>query len=63
MKMTNGSVLIPEEMLTEIMLNTLTEGWHEAESMKKFCQLVFPNLEENINTPGHVHPGSYKQGG
>ena len=49
---TNGSVLTLEDILTEITPNTLTEGWHEAESMKKFCQLVFPNLEENINIPG-----------
>ena len=51
---TNGSVLIPEEILTDITPNTLTEGWHEADSMKKFCQLVFTNLEENINTPGRL---------
>ena len=48
----NGAVPIPHQMLTEIVPNTLTEGWHEEESMKKFCRLVFPNLKENINTPG-----------
>ena len=49
---TNGTVAIPEAMITEITPNTATESWHEAESMKKFCRLIFPDLATNINTPG-----------
>jgi hypothetical protein len=53
----NGStndeaVLIPDDMVTEIVPNTPTESWHEEESMKKFCKLIFPDLETNITSPG-----------
>ena len=52
----NGSngeetVEIPEHMVTEIIPNTPTETWHEEESMKKFCRLIFPDLQTNINSP------------
>ena len=43
------AVAIPEHMVTEIVPNTPTESWHEGESMKKFCRLVFPDIETNIN--------------
>ena len=46
------AVAIPEHMVTEIVPNTPTESWHEGESMKKFCRLVFPDIETNINKPG-----------
>ena len=53
----NGSsgeetVEIPEHMVTEIIPNTPTETWHEEESMKKFCRLIFPDLQSNISNPG-----------
>ena len=48
----NGAIPIPDEMITEIVPNTPSERWHEEESMKKFCRLVFPDIELNINTPG-----------
>ena len=53
----NGStddeaVPIPDEMITEIVPNTPTESWHEDDSMKKFCKLIFPDLETNITIPG-----------
>ena len=53
----NGSnndeaILIPDDMVTEIVPNTPTESWLEEESMKKFCKLIFPDLETNILIPG-----------
>ena len=51
----NGSVenvSIPSEMLTEIQPNTKDEPRKEAESMKKFCQLVFPDIQANYAKPG-----------
>ena len=51
----NGSaenVSIPDEMLTEILSNTKEEPWKEAESMKKFCQQVFPDIQANYDKPG-----------
>ena len=53
----NGStddeaVPIPDEMITEIIPNTPTESWHEDDSMKRFCKLIFPDLETNITIPG-----------
>ena len=48
----NGVVPIPERMVTKINPNTKTEPKNEEKSMKKFCQEIFPNLKENINTPG-----------
>ena len=48
----NGNVPIPPEMMTEIVANKPSENWHEAESMKKFCKLIFPAIEVNINNPG-----------
>jgi hypothetical protein len=46
------AVLIPDDMVTEIVPNTPKESWHEEESMKKFCKLIFPDLETNISNPG-----------
>ena len=37
----SGDVPIPEEMITEIIPNTKNEPWHEEQSMRKFCQVVF----------------------
>ena len=48
----NGMVAIPEEMVTEITPNTTSEPWNEANSMKKFCEEIFPNITNNIKTPG-----------
>jgi ATP-dependent DNA helicase PIF1 len=48
----NGGVKIPKEMITEIKTNTKDEPKNEENSMKKFCQKVFPDIEVNINTPG-----------
>ena len=47
----NGSVSIPNEMVTEIIPNSPSEPWHEANSMKKFCQIIYSNIESNINNP------------
>ena len=41
-------ITIPEEMVIEIVPNTSSEPWNEAESMKKFCQEIFPNMKTNI---------------
>ena len=46
----NEAVAIPDDMITEIVPNTLTEPWHEEESMKKFCREVFPDLQNNISS-------------
>ena len=48
----SGDVPIPEEMITEIIPNTKNEPWHEEQSMRKFCQVVFPDLKKNICKPG-----------
>jgi hypothetical protein len=48
----NGAVPIPEEMITEIRPNTKINSKNEENSMKLFCQEVFPNIETNINKPG-----------
>ena len=48
----DGLVSIPDGMMVEIVPNTPTEQWHEAESMKLFCREIFPDLENNIATPG-----------
>ena len=48
----NGGIPIPQEMVTEIKPNTKDERKNEENSMKKFCQEVFPDLESNIKKPG-----------
>ena len=48
----NRWVPIPEGMLTEIQPNTPTESWRERQSMEEFCRAVFPNLANNISSPG-----------
>ena len=48
----DDAVLIPDEMVTEIVKNTPTESWHEEESMKKFCRIIFPDLDTKITDPG-----------
>ena len=48
----NDTVNIPAEMVTLIEPNTKEEQWREAQSMKKFCQQVFPDIETNYNIPG-----------
>ena len=47
----NSNVLIPSEMITEIVANKPSENWHEAESMKKFCKLIFPSIEDSNTNP------------
>ena len=47
----NDTVNIPAEMVTLIEPNTKEEQWREAQSMKKFCQQVFPDIESNYNIP------------
>ena len=39
-------------MTTEIVANKPKEPWHEENSMKKFCRLIFPDIESKIQTPG-----------
>jgi ATP-dependent exoDNAse (exonuclease V) alpha subunit len=48
----NGSVPIPDDMVLEIVPNTKTETKNEENSMKKFCQEIFPDLKSNINKQG-----------
>ena len=48
----NDAVQIPTEMVTLIEPNTKEEQWKEAQSMRQFCQQVFPNIETNYNIPG-----------
>ena len=48
----SGTVKISPEMVTEIEQNTKEEPWREAQSMKKFCKQVFPNIETQYNNPG-----------
>ena len=47
----SGAVSVPPEMVTEIVPNTKEEPWREAQSMKKFCQQVFPDIETNYKNP------------
>ena len=53
----NGSsgtdvVQLPPEMVTEIQPNTKEEPWREGQSMKQFCQKIFPDIQANYNQPG-----------
>ena len=48
----NGLVPIPEEMITEIVPNTKEEPKNEEVAMRKFCKKIFPDIENNIETPG-----------
>ena len=45
----NGAMPIPLDMLKEIQFNTKEEPRREAESMKKFCQLMLPDIEINFS--------------
>ena len=47
-----GNIEIPTEMISEIVANNKTDSKNEERSMRKFCQAMFPNIKENINTPG-----------
>ena len=49
---TSGSILIPKEMLTEIVANSKKDSKSEEKCMKKFCQEVFPEIQSNIEAPG-----------
>ena len=55
MKIVNGTdgeqVTIPEDMMTEIEPNVGKENWREGQSMRKFCDQIFPDLENNVNNP------------
>ena len=48
----DGSILLPKNMVTEIISNTKANSKNEEKSMKSFCEEVFPNLKNNIETPG-----------
>ena len=48
----NGGVPISDEMMTEIKPNTKDETKNEENSMKRFCEEVFPDIEKNINNSG-----------
>ena len=48
----SDAISIPEEQIMEIVPNTKNEPWNEEQSMKKFCQIVFPDLMTNIHEPG-----------
>ena len=39
-------------MVSEIVSNSKTNSKNEEKSMRRFCEEVFPNLKENIETPG-----------
>ena len=49
---TDGNIVIPDEMITQIIPNSLTDPKNEEKSMKRFCQEVFPNIQKNIESPG-----------
>ena len=44
--------MIPENMVTETIPNTKEDSKGEERSMKKFCQLIFPDIDNNITKPG-----------
>ena len=48
----NGGVPIYEEMITEIKPNTKDETKNEENSMKRFCDKVFPDIGKNITKSG-----------
>ena len=47
----NSSIPLPEAMVTEIVPNTKTETKNEQSSMKKFCEVIFPDIKNNISKP------------
>ena len=48
----DGRVQIPESMITEIIPNSKENSRSEEQSMKSFCNKVFPEMESNIKTSG-----------
>ena len=46
-----GRVVIPKENLFQIKPNTKNNKQNEAKSLIEFCELIFPNLKENILNP------------
>ena len=48
----NGGVPIPKQMITTIVPNTISEPKNEENSMRKFCQEIFPDINANIAAPG-----------
>ena len=44
-------ISLPEDITTIIDQNVAKENWREGQSMKKFCDEVFPDLNKNINNP------------
>ena len=56
LKLGNGDILsvdVPDSMIqTKIVPNSQKNCNAEGDSMKEFCQKVFPNLAENISVPG-----------
>lgn len=47
----DGTVAIPEEMLTQIKENTIHDKTIEEKCIKEFCEKVFPDLEKNMTDP------------
>merc|ERR1712015_268359 len=47
----SSNIEIPEEMLTKIQMNKADQPWNEGQSMKKFSQEIFPDIENNIKDP------------
>ena len=50
----NGQFSIPEENYFRIIPNTNTDNKAEENSMKEFCDTVFPSLPTNLSTPGYL---------
>ena len=44
-------ISLPEDITAIIDPNVAKENWREGQSMKTFCDEVFPDLNENINNP------------
>ena len=44
-------ISLPEDITEIIDPNVAKENWREGQSMKTFCDEVFPDLNENINNP------------
>ena len=50
----DGVVEIPKSMVTTIKENTKEDTKSEEKSMKKFCEVLFPDLKNNINKPDYL---------
>ena len=52
-------ISLPEDITTIIDQNVAKENWREGQSMKKFCDEVFPDLDKNINNPSWLEGNTY----